>query len=252
MAALGVSMRIEWRGNMRFVRDIIKRADPVVIQREVLFPWRRWVLEERIPMMYQAKGAVPSEQPRWAKLSEWTYGQKGPAKSLVMLSAKQYSGSAMVKRYNVKWRSSGSNSFDIMLWNTARSSSKWSPGFDYPSALHTGWGPYTVRPRPGGPGYLRIPFLGSFGMGEQGLTFKAGKAGKQLVGTRKTKKGRTVAKYRKGVYSQFDMYRAITKPSGAPARPHIKFFRMDALELAQRVVDWCMAGQRSGGTRRAA
>jgi len=223
-----IETTLTWRGNMRFVRDILTRANPVEIQRAVIYPWRRWVLTERIPYMYQAKGAIPSEQPRWAKLSEWTYAQKGPDRNLVMLSANKFLGTSMMRSYQLQVLSEGGNNFRLRLFNTARSRSKWSPGFDYPSVLHTGSSPYSVRPRPDGPGRMRIPFLGSFRMEGSKTVFHAGRAGK----ARKPRGAKT--------WDQFSMYRMETHPTGAPPRPHIKFYRVDALELAQRTINWCM------------
>ncbi len=255
---VGVTMAIEWKGNMRFVRDIIERADPIQIQRNVLMPWRRWVLDWRIPAMYRAKGVVPSEQPRWAKLSEWTYAQKGSAKNLLMLSARQFSGDTMVRAYEIRWQNAGGNNFETRLRNAAKSRSKWSKGYAYPSALHTGWGPYTVKPRADGPGILMIPFLGSFRAiktytGEQRMA-KSGKATRVMVDTGKKEfhAGRAKAGTKGRGYDTMTMFRAETHPTGAPPRPHIKFYRMDALELAQRVIDWCMDRKTHGAERTAA
>ena len=237
-----IKAKVEWRGNLRFVHDILKRAEPAEIEREVLVPWKSWILENRILWMYQAKGAIPSEQPRWAKLSEWTYAMKGNAKGLLMQSARGMGRGSMPRSYVIAWTPTASRGFRIAMVNTARSSSPWSPGFDYPSVLHTGWGPYTVRPRKAG-GALRIPFLGSWRANKEtgAREFHAGRA---VIGKSK--------KRSQAVYATLDMFRVETHPTGAPARPHIKFYRMDVLELAQRTLDWCMKGRTHGPGERVA
>jgi len=151
------------------------------------------------------------------------------------------------------------------MTNRARSTSKWSPGYDYPSALHAGWGPYTVKPRADGPGFLAWPMragtqiaasMGRMtGTGHEGLgwyktTFEKQKSGK-MKKIRMTRSGiysaaqlAAAKKHREHVsIDQSGWFGAReTHPQGAPARPHIKFFDIDAIMLGRKVLDYVFRG----------
>ncbi len=239
MIAPVVTSSFKWTGNMRFVGQILHRAEPAEVEKAVLSPWRGWVLGFRIPSMFARRGEIPGEQKAWAPLSEWTYSQKGAAKSLLMISARGNAPGTLLGSYAIDW-SRGAKTWTIVLSNAARSASKWSPGFDYPSALHRGWDGYTVKPRTDGPGYLAIPFLGSWRKvkttGE--LQFHAGK------GKRKGK-----GKAATTTFDSYVMFRKETHPTGAPARPHLLFYRLDALELCDRAVKWALQAIGATGTQ---
>jgi hypothetical protein len=223
-------------GNLSAVRAAIKRADPEVIYREVFGPFMQWVLRERIPKMYSERGRVAMYgQPAWLALSKWTIASKGQGsfiggagKGGTVTAPMQTAQMDMARSYRTGVKKTGPASFRFEMTNAARSRSKWSPGFDYPSALHAGWGPYTVRPRPDGPGFL------AWRMKAQTIGAGTGRATVGRFGLRK-----------KASVDNGWVRAQETHPSGAPARPHIKWFRLDIIALGERVTKFVFRGIRT-------
>jgi hypothetical protein len=245
---LGVQYHAQ--GNTRKVRDMIRRAGMAEIERHCIGPFEHFVLHQRIPIMYSQGGRVtsasadaPDGQPAWPALSKWTIASKGVSiytgvastggRSLTPLVT---NAMKMCQAYMITYVKSSATVFRFELTNTARSSSKWSPGYDYPSALHTGWGPYEVKPKATGPGFLAWPI--------QKGTVISGSMGRKDTGTTLTKYG--IAK-RKGKAKALTVASSLafaftTHPSGAPARPHIKFFAIDSIMLGRKVLDYVFRG----------
>lgn len=237
-------------GDLSAVRAAIERADPEVLYREVFGPFQQWVLRVRIPKMYWNKGRISGAdgQPAWYALSKWTIASKGQGQFIGGAGARgtvttpmQTSQMTMARSYESRVTKTGSAAWRFEMTNTARSTSKWSPGFDYPSALHEGWGPYTVKPRPDGPGFLAWPMKQQTIGASLGRITYSGDLITRVFATRglgwKLKYKNHTA-YRKRVKAEIDSDSAFAKethPSGAPSRPHIKFFRLDIIALGELV-----------------
>lgn len=220
-------------GDLSAVRAAIKRSHPEVIYREVFGPFMQWVLRVRIPKMYVEKGRVAMDgQPAWLALSKWTIASKGQGSFIrgvgrggSVIAPMQTAQMTMGRSYETTVKKTGPESFRFEMTNAARSKSRWSPGFDYPSALHEGWGPYTVRPRPDGPGFLAWP------MRAQTIGASTGRATVGMFGMRKK------ASVSGGWYRAQE-----THPSGAPPRPHIRWFRIDIIALGDLVSKFVFKG----------
>jgi hypothetical protein len=148
-----------------------------------------------------------------------------------MIAPKGMGPGSLARSYNVKFTTSTGKFWSLTIDNTAKSKSKWSPGFDYPSALHQGWGPYTVRPRNGM--ILAIPVMGA----QTKKGFKVGSY-KSKVG------GGFGSKFTYHAQSAGVIFAMETHPKGAPPRPHIRFYGMDVLELADRTVLWALEAKK--------
>lgn len=216
------------KGNLAKFHGILERAEPAQLQAQVFGPFMGWITRIRIPRMYLLKGRVSGAdgQPAWAALSKWTIAAKGTGKvsGVSALSPMVTNAMRMARSYVVNATSQGSGNWRFILENKSRSTSRWSPGFDYPSALHTGWMPYDVKPRPDGPGFLVIPMMkGTVIKGSMGRKGTGAGLGKTIAGDR--------------------MIAMKTRPNGAPARPHIKFFRIDVIALGKMTLAYVFRNQ---------
>lgn len=233
------------RGNTRKVRGMVRRAGLLELETHCFRPFENWVVQKRIPLMYWQKGRVTGTdaQPVWLALSKWTIASKGVGHFISgagargsTLSPMVTSAMKMARSYVITHLRSSATVFRFEMTNTARSISKWSPGFDYPSALHTGWGPYTVRPRADGPGFLAWPTRKGSVIGASMGRASSHESLSRSGAVRGAKKGKTLT-------VAADWMRAmVTHPSGAPAREHIKFFAIDAIALGRKVLDYVFRG----------
>ena len=255
-------------GDLSAVRAAIKRANPEVLYREVFGPFQQWVLRVRIPKMFFRKGQVSGAdgQPAWLALSKWTIASKGQGEYLggpkgrgSVISPMNSSSQLMMRSYDSTVAKTGPGSYRFTLTNKARSTSRWSPGFDYPSALHEGWGPYTVRPRPDGPGFLAWRTQAQTIGASTGRLTSSGDALTRAFATRglgwelkysKGKSGKRTGKHKRVAASIDNGYSFAgeTHPTGAPARPHIKWFRIDIIVLGDLVMKFVFKGIRSAPT----
>jgi hypothetical protein len=240
-----LGVEIHTTGSLAAVKAAIKRTRPEVLQRECFGPFQRWVRDIRILGMFRHQGRVSGEdgQMGWPALSKWTLASKGVGQFASGRGARgntaapmQTAEERMAHSYRTDVAKTGAASWRFGLDNYARSTSKWSPGFDYPSALHRGWGPYTVRPRAGGPGFLAWPM-------RRGTILTGGRAGTGetmgRVTRRMSKKGST------RIVSG-DWARAMeTHPKGAPPRPHIRWFHVDTAALGLIVKGFVFRGIKS-------
>ncbi len=245
-----IAVEYHVRGSIRTAERALALADPITLQREVIDPWARWVLHKRIPKMYWNKGRIAGAdgQMSWYALSKWTIASKGVlsywggvanrGKSTTPLSTEQL---RMARSYRIAQHRLGGANWLFKLDNTARSRSKWSRGFDYPSALHTGWGPYIVRPRPGNKRGLAWPM-------QQGTVISAS-TGRSDTGGSMARRGlaRGGKRTKSGNVGKLLVDAAIahaweTHPKGAPPRPHIRWFKVDVIELGSRQLNWIMRG----------
>ena len=178
-----LGIEIHWSGDLRWLKETIERTKPAVLQHDVFDPWMRWVTKWRIPEMYRHGGRVSGGdgQMQWKALSASTKEAKEAHWQTARTRTSKYSGhqivtslsghylplvgksageSKMMKAYKIVSGHLSQFGWRFTISNEARSTSKYSPGFDYPSALHTGWPAYDVNPRPGGPGFLAWPLAG--------------------------------------------------------------------------------------------
>ena len=172
-----LGIEIHWTGDLRWLKEAIERTQPSVLQARVFDPWMRWVTKWRIPEMYRHGGRVSGGdgQMQWRALSASTKEAKEAHYQKARTRTSKYTGhqiitslsdryqplvgksaaeSTMMKAYRIVSRRLSGFGYRFVISNEARSKSKWSPGFDYPSALHTGWPAYDVYPRADGPGFL--------------------------------------------------------------------------------------------------
>jgi len=159
MASPFLGIEMHWSGDLLWIKRAIERTNPAELKRHVFDPWIKWVLEWRIPGMYAHKGRVSGAdgQMQWRALSPATKAQKeGPANTPLVSSASPTSNK-MMRAYKVITRKLHGMGYRFTISNEARSTSKYSRGFDYPSAQHLGWPDYEVKPRADGPGFLAWP-----------------------------------------------------------------------------------------------
>lgn len=255
---LGAEIHIQ--GDTEWVGKILARTDSVILERNVFGPFIRWILGWRIPELYRRRGVVGGEGVPWPALSKWTLASKGVQKfgedsaapgvsSLLPL----VSGSLhMLRSFMVTHVKTGPMEWLLTLRNIARSTSRWSPGFDYPSALHRGWGPYTVKPRAGGPGVLMWPLrygtvIGA-SMGRRETEGSLLRSGTVSVLQKKGKHGKYSFVYgkpkAKNLMVTSEMMIAMeTHPKGAPPRPHIMFLESDARKLGAATCRYVLFGE---------
>jgi hypothetical protein len=237
---------IHWSGDVNWIGKVLERADPADLEHKVFSPFRRWILNWRLPELYRHKGRIGGEGVTWAALSKWTLASKGTGKfgegtasaGASALMPLVSAANKMMAAYKLGVTRTGRTEWVMTLSNSARSTSKWSPGFDYPSALHRGWKDYVVKPRPGGPGFLawavRPGTVIGASMGRRdtggslltgGITQAHGKTGK----AQKVVTDRVVAHE--------------THPKGAPPRRHICFFPSDAQKLGLATMGFILRGE---------
>jgi len=151
-----LGIEIHWSGDLRFLKEAIERTKPGEMQTRVFAPWVRWVTGWRIPEMYRHRGRVSGAdgQMQWPVLKQATRQQKSGPSNMALTSSTAPGSNRMMNAYKVVTRRLSDFGYRFTISNEARSQSKWSKGFDYPSALHTGWPEYDVRPRSDGPGFL--------------------------------------------------------------------------------------------------
>jgi hypothetical protein len=246
---------IHWSGDTTWIGKILERTDPADLERCVFSPFERWVTDWRIPELYRRKGRIGGEGIAWAALSKWTLASKGTSKygegsaaagssSLMPLVS---SGLKMMKSYAITIARVGRLDWIMTLSNLARSTSKWSPGFDYPSALHCGWDEYTVRPRADGPGFLawRVKqgtvIGGSMGRVGTGDTLRSsGVTSSFALSMTRGKRPKAQAQMVRA-----DWMRAKeTHPKGSPPRPHIMFINFDAQKLGLATIRFVLFAER--------
>ncbi len=291
---LDCTAKVVWRGKTGFVRDIIARTEPAVLHREVFVPFLGFVIGTRIPLMYLHKGRVSGGdgQMAWPALSKWTLAGKvsGQFRRTQRSTNDPMTSGRMqlAKSYVINILQAGPTSFRFKITNFARATSRWSHAFDYASALHRGWGSYTVRPRPGNKHGLAIPIMrASIGASEGRASGGSALAGfgyeKGRWTTHQTKSGKTRRKWSsatsgneavrpgeqletrraKITFGTLDPRRVMrssrktgdwirafeTHPQGAPPRPHIKFFGIDARWLGKSAIEFCLRGTKPSPSR---
>lgn len=263
------------------VRGVLARTDQAQLAAAVFDPWARWLLHSRIPTMYWQGGRVSGAdgQPQWSALSKWTIASKG-VMSYVTPGARGGQSTKpmitaeirMAQSYHLDQQRLTPTSWLFRLTNTAKARSKYSPLFPYPSILHTGCGPWVVRPRPDNKrGVLAWPMmkgtvitaamgrarsgaaLSGFGYESYVGRIRRGKKGPSFVQVKATSgrkaltpqqyQTRTVRRKKETVGSNW-AFALETHPQGIPPRPHIKFFRADVIELGRRQLDYVFHGQK--------
>jgi hypothetical protein len=193
-----ISAQLKTTGNTKWIKQARNRLKGTAPNRAIA-NWEAWVRNKRIPRMYKDEGAVRGEQGRWAPLSPWTAEVKGGSTTRGrMISRRGYQPGTMVRSYVIETKRRGLIAWESTISNRARAST----GFDYPSALHDGWGPYTV-PKGGAKKGVKLAW--------------------------KTAAGNW------NVYGE-------THPQGAPARPHLRFFGKDARKFMQTMARWVLRG----------
>lgn len=140
-------------GDTQTLARLSRRMGTAEIQRGVFDPWMRAVQARRLEM-YKLRGAVDGN-PAWAANAPRTIEAKGHDRPL--LSARLYQFGAMVRSYVIKQQRHGLRAWSFTMTNTARS----RKGYDYPSALHEGRGPYAFGKgtHPGYPARRHMGFL---------------------------------------------------------------------------------------------
>ena len=138
-----IAAEFKFKGDKDFIKRMNKRLSTAETKKPIKV-WSDYVRNKRILKMYKDQGSVRGEQGRWAKLSKWTAEVKGTGRSEKrLISKKGYRFGAMVRSYVIDAKRQGLKAWKFTLTNRARS----KEGFDYPSALHTGWPEYTVKPK---------------------------------------------------------------------------------------------------------
>lgn len=177
-----LGIEIHWSGDLRWLKEALERTHPAVLQRRVFDPWIQWVLKWRIPEMYRTGGRVSGGdgQMQWRALSRATKEAKEAHWQTTRTRVSKYTGNLvvvgltdrykplvgqsaaqtkMMRAYKIVTRKLETFGYRFTISNEARSQSPHSPGFDYPSALHTGWPAYHVYPKKEG-GLLAWPLKG--------------------------------------------------------------------------------------------